>query len=380
MRIALVDSNPKPKVYPLALLKLGAWQRAEGNECKLYHDQLPGAGDFDEIWITTTFTYDIPHALGIVREARNRAGVVKVGGVAASLLPEHFETDGVQVHRGLVPEAEAFSPDYTLLGVAPEYSITHTSRGCVRKCKFCMVPKLEPEYQDRLDWDRDLSSHTTKVLFYDNNWFAKGIEGIRRDTDKMRALVQAGRITQIDFNQGLDCRLLTDELADLLVGLPLNPVRFAFDGMQEDGHYQRAVRAMAARGFTTFRSYVLYNFNDTPEDYYYRLRQSVELSLELGVDVESFPMRYQPILEIDAQRDYVGKHWTEQQKKAVMRIRAVHTVSGGVSPHSLEEFEYWYGSTPQEFVTLLNYPQIRELCQKKKGALRMKRARARKDV
>ena len=375
MRIALVDSTPRAKLYPLPLLKIGAWRKAEGDDCALFRDHLPPAGEFDEIWITTCFTFDIPHALGIVREAKNRAGKVRVGGVAASLLPEHFEREGVEVHRGLIPEAEQYPPDYGFLGHTPEYSISHTSRGCIRKCGFCMVHRLEPEFIHLEHWERDLHLATRKVLFYDNNWLAKDRADLEQDVAKLRGLVSAGRLTEIDFNQGLDARLMTEELADLLAGLPIRPVRFAFDGMQEDGHYQRAVEMMAARGFRDFMTYVLYNFKDTPQDFYYRLKKSVRLSEELGINVNSFPMRYQPILDVDGGRDYVGDHWTEGKKYAFMSILSRQSMDGQVSLTPWE-FEYWFGQSTDEFDRLLSYPQLRELMKRKKGALRLRRAQA----
>ena len=167
--------------------------------------------------------------------------------------------------------------------------------------------------------------------------------------------------------------MLTEEKADVLRGVPIKPVRFAFDGMQEDGHYQRAVRMMAARGFREFMTYVLYNFMDTPKDFYYRLRQSVELSQAPGISASSFPMRYQPILEADAGRDFVGKCWSRAQKKGFMSILQLQSISGQVSLMP-EEFEYWYGKDADEFDRLLSYPKIRQLAQRKKGALRMRRA------
>ena len=79
-------------------------------------------------------------------------------------------------------------------------------------------------------------------------------------------------INEIDFNQAIDCRLFTDEIADLIQGLPITPLRFAFDGLHEDGFFQRAIEKVAKRGFWQIVNYVLYNFNDTPEDFYYRIR------------------------------------------------------------------------------------------------------------
>jgi hypothetical protein len=371
VRIALVDTTKKPTAYPIALLKIGAWRKALGDECELFTNALPKGAD--EIWLTTCFTYDIPHALGIVRAAKDRAPVIKVGGIAATLLPEYFEQEGIEVHRGLIPEAEEYHPDYSLLPEPPAYSIAHTSRGCIRKCKFCMVHRLEPEFHNR-DWTGDLAPGAKRILFYDNNWLAKEPDDLAHDVGLIRGLVSAGQVVSVDFNQGLDCRLLTEEKADMLAGLPIRPVRFAFDGMQEDGHYQRAVRLMAVRGFRDFMTYVLYNFTDTPLDFYYRLRASVELSMDLEISVSSFPMRFQPILEVDHDREYIGKHWTLEWKRAFVAIRAQHSQVGQVSPGDIDEFEYWFGKDADEFVRLLSYPRIRQLAARKKGALRMARA------
>ncbi len=385
MRIALIDTTPKARLYPLPLLKIGAWRKSLGDECVLFRDRLPKQSEFDAIWLTTCFTFDIPHALGIAIEAKRRAEHVMVGGVAATLLPEHFERHGLEVHQGLLPDAEAMPPDYTLLGKTPEYSITHTSRGCSRKCGFCMVRKLEPVFSARQKWVNDIHPATQQVLFYDNNWLAKGTAELMADIGTLHQLVKAGTITSIDFNQGLDCRLMTEKIADALRGLPIKPVRFAFDGMHEDGHYQRAVEMMVKRGFRNFMAYVLYNFNDTPEEFWYRLRESVRMTELLGVSVSSFPMRYQPIMEADKGRNYIGRKWDAMKRANFMRILSRQSMGGQVScPGSasmtpLQEFGYWFGNTSAEFSRLLSYPRLTELMKKKKGNLRIaRRSKSRK--
>ena len=377
MRIALIDGSPKKKgrLYPLPLLKIGAWRKDKGDEVVLFMGELPAAGEFDEIWITTRFTFEIPFAVGLVREAKNRAKRVLVGGISATLLPEYFENEGVEVHKGLLPDAEHYAPDYSILGYEPKYSITHTSRGCIRKCGFCMVPRLEPEFTNEPGWDKSFYPGATDILFYDNNWLAKPMDELRADVEKMKKLIADGRITSMDFNQGLDARLVTDEIADLLEGLPIKPIRFAFDGMHEDGFYQDAVRMMVDYGFKEFMSYVLYNFTDTPEDFYYRLKETVKLQVETGVSVASFPMRYQPILDIDTNREYIGEHWTQQMRKNFIVIRGPHSAAAGtVSTTSMEEFEYWFGKDGDNFIKLLTYSKLRELVKKKTGSLRMERA------
>ena len=366
MRIALINTSKKSKLYPLGLMKISAMFKAQGHETKYFINTLPEAGEFDQIWITTLFTFEIYHSLSIAIEAKKRAKIVKVGGISASLLPDVFKKHGLDVHIGIYPDAERCTPDHSIIGEEPQYSITHTSRGCIRDCGFCAVPKIEPKFFSR-DWIDDLNE-SKKILFYDNNWTAKPYKEKVKDVEKIKELKKSGRIKTIDFNQGLDARLITEKVADLLVGVPIDPVRFAFDGMHEDGHWQRAVKMMIDRGFKQFMTYTLYNFNDTPEDYYFRLRESRNMADEIkGVECKNFPMRYKPIFEIEESKMYIGKHWTKKMLTGWNSIINHCSISGQVSCNSIKEFELWFGKNEKEFVKLLNYSKIKQLCAMKKN-------------
>lgn len=379
MRIALINTDPKTKYYPIALLKIGAWLKDKGNDCKIFNNTLPKAKKFDEIWVTTCFTFDLSHSVGIVKEAVKRAKIVKVGGIAASLLPKYFEREGAEVHKGLIAEAEKFPLDYSLLDKTPEYSITHITRGCVRKCGFCMVTKLEPKFYKRDNWEKDIHPKAPNVLFYDNNWLAQPLSAIKKDAKKIKALVDEGKIKDVDFNQGLDARLMTKEKADAIKGIPIPLVRFAFDNKEEDGHYQKAVELMVERGYSLFMSYMLYNFKDKPEFFYYRVRETVRLQekmrkkYKLKVHTKLFPMRYQPILEINKRRDFIGEHWTEIQKKGIPALLRSASQCGELSLYSIKEFEYWFGKNDKEFMKLLSYPKLLLLLQRRKEYLRKNR-------
>lgn len=370
MRVALINSNRKTNLYPIALLKLGAWLKSLGHDCQLFDNILPKQGEFDEIWITTVFTFDVYYVKIMIAEAQKRAKTVKVGGISASLLPDFYRNLGVDVHIGLHSEAEQFAPDYSLLPKQPEYNIIYTSRGCIRKCNYCMVSRLEPQFFCR-DWVKDINSGVKELLFYDNNWLAKEQYDIHSDIEKLHDLVQTQGIKNIDFNAALDCRLMTEDIAKRLEGLPISPVRFAFDGMHEDGYYQTAVRLMHKHGFKDFMTYVLFNYKDTPQDFYYRLRESVNLTTELHAQVKSFPMRYQPILEINSMRNYIGKHWSQIGVTNIKRIIKEHSTQQQVSTTTMPEFEYWFGKDADEFIRLLNFPRLHELVKKKLGYLRL---------
>ncbi len=372
MRIALIGLNPSKNLYPIGLLKIGAMLKDKGHKCQLMY-KIPKPNEYDQIWLSTVFTFNIPKYISYVREAKKRGyNDIMVGGVAATLLSEIFEKENVEVHKGLLPEAENYHPDYSLLEKTPDYSITHTSRGCVRKCPFCMVPIVEPKYEKRINWKDDIHRDSKKILFYDNNFLADKTEGIKEEIEKIKDVLRNTNNNSVDFNQALDCRLLTEKKADLLAQIPMRPVRFAFDGMQEDGYYQKAVKMMAERGYKTFVSYVLYNFEDTPQDFYYRLRESARLSDELNINVTSFPMRYQPILDYDKGRHYTGEHWTSKQKKGFMNILNKQSIGGQIS-QSLEMFEYWFTNNADRFAKLISWDKVNEYAARKKGALRFQK-------
>jgi hypothetical protein len=378
MRVALVDTMQKPQFYPVGLLKIASWQKSLGNQCTLFSNTLPDSS-YDAAFVGTTFTFEIPRAIAMIKKIQERVKNVTVGGISATLLPHKFEDLGVTVCKGLHPDAETFCPDYSVLPEPPTYSICHTSRGCIRKCEFCMVRVLEPRFYNK-DWVRDLAPKTNKIVFYDNNWLAKKREDLEADVAILKSLKSRKLLVACDFNQSLDARLMTQELADLISGIPFSPVRFAFDGMQEDRYFQNAVTMMAGHGYKNFIIDVLWNFNDSPEDLYYRLREhsrlTEELSLQLkgNVEVKAFPMLYRPIMEIDTEKEYIGRLWTNTEKQGFWNLMNHGPSNNGcLTLQNLREFEYWFGKDSNAFLTLINYPHIKKLCERKRANTRFNR-------
>ena len=125
----------------------------------------------------------------------------------------------------------------------------------------------------------------------------------------------------VDFNQGIDARLLTEDRLKIICELPISPLRIAFDSISETKIYTRAVHLAHKFGFRELSNYMLYNHNDKPEDLWQRLRINADLRDELGVNIYSFPMKYIPVFEID--REYLGKHWNKKYIRAIQAILLV---------------------------------------------------------
>jgi hypothetical protein len=259
-----------------------------------------------------------------------------------------------------------------------DYSILYTSRGCIRKCGFCMVPKLEPDYKNIKDWEKFYIPGTKKLYFYDNNFLAKDIQDIKKDINKIKKFVFQYNIKEVDFNQGLDARLMNEEKADLLAEIPIIPIRFAYDGKHEEGYYQKAIEMMIKRNKYSFRNYMLYNFLDKPQDYYYRVKETARLAEKYKKGIETFPMKYQPITDLNINRNYIGKYWSKQELNGIQAIVSTASttgilsfVGGFLSP--IEEMEYWFGENEKKFMKLINYKNIRKLCKRKMTKLRILR-------
>lgn len=200
------------------------------------------------------------------------------------------------------------------------------------------------EYKYLLDL---LESSVDKKYFLRShkNWIRKYISR-RTKTRKLKRYV--------DFNQGLEAARLTPTKMKILSQLPLRPVRIAFDHYNQKAteNYKRAVGIAASFGIKEFSNYMLYNFNDRPEDLWYRIKINIELSQQLGISMFSFPMKYMPITETD--RKYIGKYWN---RKYLQSIPAILIITKGVVADGPEFFDRAFGRTVDEFFEILAMPK-----------------------
>ena len=169
------------------------------------------------------------------------------------------------------------------------------------------------------------------------------------------------RARYVDFNQGVDARLFTEEIVELLSRIAIRPLRIAFDDIKTFPSYNKAIRMSAAAGLKDFSNYLLYNFVDKPLDLYQRLRINVELCDELNVNIYSFPMKYHPIRkgkddaeDLSHNRDYIGKHWN---RKYIRAIQAILNSTKGKVGKGITFFLEAFGNDEREYMELLEMPE-----------------------
>lgn len=166
----------------------------------------------------------------------------------------------------------------------------------------------------------------------------------------------SSRVRFIDFNQGVDARLVTDEKMAKLSEVAIRPLRIAFDHYEMRDIYINAVKTAAKYNITNLSNYLLYNFKDKPEDLYERMRINVDLCEELKVTIFSFPMKYHPIDDPKwfNNRDYIGVHWN---RKFIRAIQAVLNSTKGKIGRGKSFFEEAFGKDVNDFMRILWMPE-----------------------
>ncbi len=164
------------------------------------------------------------------------------------------------------------------------------------------------------------------------------------------------KIRHVDFNQGLEAKLLSEEKAETLSKIPIKPLRIAFDHWGIKDIYEKAVRNSAEQGIKNMSNYILYNFTDKPVELYNRLKLNVDMCDELGISIYSFPMKYHPITdpEFFKNRTYIGTHWNRKYIRAIQAI--LNSTKGKVGKGSSFFYEA-FGSNVEEFEKLLYMPE-----------------------
>jgi radical SAM superfamily enzyme YgiQ (UPF0313 family) len=394
--ILLVEPGYPTKFPPLGLMKISTYHKELGDNVTFYKGIKDEAyyTYWDRIYISTVFSYHwkvtVDTILFYKNIVRGDLSRIVVGGIMSSLLPkELWKATGIMPTIGVIDKphvldkdndlvVEDMIPDYKLFDDSQhKYSLVgdsyfgYSTRGCVRKCEFCGVPKLEPkfiDYQGIKPYVQGIAERYGEkehLVLFDNNILAS-----RRFEQVIRDLKELGfergakfsykkngqtysRQRHVDFNQGTDARLMKERHLRLLSQIALHPLRIAFDHIKDRKTYEEKIRLAAKYGIKNLSNYILYNYDDTPEELWQRLKINIDLNKELGLKIYSFPMKYIPLDHRD--RTYIDEpRWNYQYVRGVQRI--LNVLKGTVM--ASEDFFYRaFGENEKEFIEILHMPE-----------------------
>jgi len=222
MRIGLIDVDGHN--FPnYALMKIANYYRCEGDTVEWVNRK-----QYDKVYQSKVFTFS-PDTKTVIQ-----ADEIIKGGT------------GYKIYNNLF--CDDTEPDYSLY---PQYQHAYgfLTRGCIRRCPWCVVPEKEGYIRPYRDIETVLQGRKTAVLM-DNNVLASdhGLQQLEKIIDLK---------CKVDFNQGLDCRLVTDEIAQLLSKIKwIRFIRFACDTSSAVEPLIKTIEKLNRYGVKNYRIFV----------------------------------------------------------------------------------------------------------------------------
>ena len=269
MRIAIIDADligRKRHRFPnLACMKLAGYHRDQGDDVHLKTD-YDGLERFDRVYISKVFT-DTPVPDGILEMPTVMYGGTGFYYDKAAPLPEHVEhhMPDYGLYRDWVSSQMENGKTRREFAYYLDYSIGFLSRGCFRKCAFCVNRNYDHAFAHS-PLTEFLDASRPKICLLDDNFFA---------CSQWKALLEELRGTKkpFQFKQGLDERLLTDEKCALLFSSRYDgDTIFAFDDLADADIIEKKLKLI--RKYTSrvpkFYCFTGYDRNDKWDDAFWK--------------------------------------------------------------------------------------------------------------
>lgn len=253
-------------------MKLSAHHKKLGNSVALVRSKIPIVGlipfEPEYVYISCIFSWNRGYALKLIDSFKKQGlqGVISGGtGLGGNNLPKFIEH---------------IMPDYSLYDI--DYSIGVTTRGCFRKCPWCLVPQLEGSFREHAPIEEFLHPDHKKLLLLDNNFLASS-----KCNEKFDFIINHD--LKVSFNQGLDIRLITEDYAKFLSNIKyydsdFNERRlyFSFDKPNIENHVIKGIETLKDIGLPPkhLMFYMLCGFNTTHSEDMHRF----EVLDKMGVD------------------------------------------------------------------------------------------------
>lgn len=251
-RIGLIDVDGKN--YPnIPLMKISAYHKKQGDSVEWYSPMF--SGHMDKVYMSKVFSFTPDYEYCIDADEVIQGG----SGYAITLV------DGKEVYDGskdqpLPPEIEHIYPDYSLYGIT-DTAYGFLSRGCPRGCAFCHVEAKEGRASRKVADLSEFWNGQANIVLCDPNILA-----CREWRDLLGQLIDSK--AWVDFNQGLDIRLMTDEKAEMIKQIKTKNIHFAWDqyeDMKKIVPKFRKFKKLTGIDYRKLGVYVLCGFDTTIE-------------------------------------------------------------------------------------------------------------------
>ena len=279
MKIGLIDVDGHN--FPnLALMKLSAWHKSQGDSVEWYQPMF--SGHMDKVYMSKVFSFTPDYEYFVDADE-----IIRGGSGYAITLESGKEVYNKNLDAPLPDEIEHMYPDYSI------YKITDTaygflSRGCPRGCSFCHVEAKEGRKSYKVADLSEFWSGQKNIVLCDPNILA-----CRDWKDLMQQLIDSK--AWIDINQGLDIRLMTAEKAEMIKQMKVKELHFAWDRYQDKDIIVPKLKEFKAITKLDIRKlivYVLCNYDTTIEqdlERIYTLRELGYWAYVMLYDKEHIP-------------------------------------------------------------------------------------------
>lgn len=229
MKIGLHDADKehlRKKTFPnYALMKLSAYHKSIGDTVNWWNP----LEQFDKVYSSKIFDFTPEN----------------------QYLPPDTVKGGTGYNiTGLLPKSiDLMYPDYSIY---PDYScaIGFLTRGCPNHCDWCVVPQKEGDIKPYRKWTELIRPNSNQLVLMDNNILSSpfGLEQLEE---------LATSQIKIDLNQGMDARLVTEEIACLLSRIKwIKYIRFSCDQISQLDSIFNACKWLKKHGVSLYKIFI----------------------------------------------------------------------------------------------------------------------------
>ena len=387
----ILEPDVKSIAPNMALMKFARWCEYMGHEYQYVRGMVEP--DIDPTIIVTSciFSYNAERYTKLFNFYKKLFPSIKIwaGGGFPTVYPEWFIEQGVEPHIGMYSTIEDLIPKYNVeikcdpkVKIYPRNKIIlYSSKGCNNKCGYCIVPKLEggmksyTSIAEVLETAKTELPDATSLVLYDNNItehacfddimdelkeFDLAIDVFGLHVDSFTK-VHAKRFAELKWGAQGDA------------GTPY--IRFSYDKMKYSVNIERALRLVIKYDIKVqFFAYMLYNFMDSPDDFWERLitaqqiRDRVERDTGVNKALYLFPQKYVPLRALTRNEHVATKYgWTEAKLHGLARLYTY--IHGFLSVTKSQNLFNWIGHTKEEFFANIEYMHTHKSIEKKSGKL-----------